>query len=298
MLDRIPIVDWPLLQLGLPALFFLGAAYLFAKSDDGVLVRTFECTAVALVGVMGYYVTRHVFHVDENILFNKAGFFERGVITNILFAYGVACLIGGRIFNRIAFSWSGALLSLIAVFRIIYFDLFLYNPLWADQEISGVTLFNSLLLPFGLPLIWASLAVREFGFLKQMGLVKLFSVFGLGALFVLISLNVRYFFQGADLRFGALGAAEIYSYSVAWAALGIGLALMGVVRSDKMLRFASLAVMLVTAGKVFLYDASELEGLYRVFSFFGLGLCLIGLSWFYTKFVFAAKNTGEEFEQT
>ncbi|GAG99409.1 unnamed protein product [marine sediment metagenome] len=53
-----------------------------------------------------------------------------------------------------------------------------------------------------------------------------------------------------------------------------------------MLRYASLGVILLTAGKVFLYDASELAGLYRVFSFFGLGLCLIGLSWFYTKFVF------------
>ena len=38
------------------------------------------------------------------------------------------------------------------------------------------------------------------------------------------------------------------------------------------------------------YDATNLTGLYRVFSFMGLGLCLIGLSWFYSRFVFVEKK--------
>ncbi|MEZ0225806.1 MAG: DUF2339 domain-containing protein, partial [Alphaproteobacteria bacterium] len=32
--------------------------------------------------------------------------------------------------------------------------------------------------------------------------------------------------------------------------------------------------------------ASTLDGLYRVFSFLGLGVSLIALSWFYSRFVF------------
>jgi uncharacterized membrane protein len=48
---------------------------------------------------------------------------------------------------------------------------------------------------------------------------------------------------------------------------------------------AALGLMLITVGKVFLIDAAELAGLWRVFSFLGLGLCLIGLSWFTTRFV-------------
>ena len=47
--------------------------------------------------------------------------------------------------------------------------------------------------------------------------------------------------------------------------------------------------MVLTVGKVFLFDASELDGLYRVASFFGLGLSLIGLSWFYSRFVFGGR---------
>jgi uncharacterized membrane protein len=48
--------------------------------------------------------------------------------------------------------------------------------------------------------------------------------------------------------------------------------------------------MLIAVGKVFLIDASSLEGLYRVVSFFGLGVTLIALSWFYTRYVFVEKD--------
>ena len=48
--------------------------------------------------------------------------------------------------------------------------------------------------------------------------------------------------------------------------------------------------MLLAVGKVFLYDTAELEGLYRVFSFFGLGFSLLGLSYVYTRFVFGGKD--------
>ena len=78
---------------------------------------------------------------------------------------------------------------------------------------------------------------------------------------------------------------------------GIGLLILGTLRKDKMIRIASLLLMILTVGKVFLYDASELEGLYRVFSFLGLGLSLLGLSWFYTKFVFSDRNLLEGFRK-
>jgi uncharacterized membrane protein len=57
-----------------------------------------------------------------------------------------------------------------------------------------------------------------------------------------------------------------------------------------MIRTASLILMIFTIGKVFLYDASALEGLYRVGSFFGLGISLLVLSWFYSRFVFIKKS--------
>jgi uncharacterized membrane protein len=57
-------------------------------------------------------------------------------------------------------------------------------------------------------------------------------------------------------------------------------------------------VLLVTVGKVFLFDMSALTGLYRAASFIGLGLCLVGIGLFYQRIVFppgeeAADEAGE-----
>ncbi len=284
--SSIPIINWPLFQLGVPALMFLGGSYLLRKQEDNRLVRVFEVAAIVLVAVMGYYLTRNILHPNENVMFIKVGFFERGVITNVLFVFGLACLFSGRKFQRIALSYSGILLCAVALFRIAYFDMLIYNPLWHKQEITGYTLFNSLLLPYGLPIVWSYLARSEIQIMGKRKLSAYLGGFMLALVFALISMNVRHIFHGHYLHTGLTTNAEIYSYSAAWLLLGIALLFGGIVKQDKMLRYASLSIILFTVGKVFLYDASELEGLYRVFSFFGLGLSLIGLSYFYTKFVF------------
>lgn len=284
--NSVPLVKWPLFQLGIPAIMFIGSAYLLRKRKDDVLIRVFEVAAISLVAVMGYYFTRNSLHPDQNVMFIKAGFFERGMITNILFVYGLGCLWIGRRFCRTAFSWSGVVLCGFAVFRILYFDMMIHNPIMASQKITGIAVFNSLLLPYGLPLIWAYIARKELVHLGKKEWANYVGGFMLTALFALITTNVRHIFHGESLNVGAVTNAEIYTYSVAWLLLGIGLLFGGLIKKDKMLRYASLGVILFTVGKVFLYDASALEGLYRVFSFLGLGISLIGLSYFYTRFVF------------
>lgn len=282
----VPLINWPLFQLGLPALMFIGSSYLLRQHKDNRLVQFLEIAAITLVAVMGYYITRNSLHPGQNVLFLKADFFERGVITNILLIYGLACFSVGRKFERTAFFGSGFVLFGIAVFRIIYFDMLIHNPVLDSQKIEGIAILNSLLLPYGLPLVWVYIARKE---LKNFGLEEWAGYargFMFASAFVLITMNVRHIFHGEFLNTGITSNAEIYTYSAVWLLLGIGLLFGGVLKHDKMLRYASLGVILLTVGKVFLYDASELEGLYRVFSFFGLGVCLIGLSYFYTRFVF------------
>ena len=57
------------------------------------------------------------------------------------------------------------------------------------------------------------------------------------------------------------------------------------------LRYASLLVMLLAVGKVFLFDTAQLKDLYRVVSFLGLGVSLMLLAYLYNRFVFAAAPT-------
>jgi uncharacterized membrane protein len=56
------------------------------------------------------------------------------------------------------------------------------------------------------------------------------------------------------------------------------------------LRYASAAAVLLTVLKVFLIDASDLTGLYRVASFLGLGLSLIGIGYLYQRLLFRRQD--------
>ncbi len=74
-----------------------------------------------------------------------------------------------------------------------------------------------------------------------------------------------------------LGARELGQLllSALWAVTGLTALVVGLGRDDRALRLGSLALLLVTVGKVFLYDLAALTSLYRVGSFIGLGLLLL-----------------------
>jgi len=65
--------------------------------------------------------------------------------------------------------------------------------------------------------------------------------------------------------------------------LAIGFLLWGIRRANHDWRIASLVLMLGAVGKVFLLDASGLEGLLRIGSFVALGFSLIGIGWLYSR---------------
>jgi len=52
------------------------------------------------------------------------------------------------------------------------------------------------------------------------------------------------------------------------------------------LRYASLVVLVLVVGKVFLVDMADLTGLLRVASFLGLGIALLALGFVYRRYVF------------
>jgi uncharacterized membrane protein len=287
----LPMVKYPLFQLGIPAVMFLCTGILLQKTKHNpLLIKIFESVSIGLIAIMGYYLTRNILNPNQNVLFVKAVFFERGLISNVLFLYGLLCLWIGRIYNRMVFSWGGIALVGAGLFRIIYFDIVLYNPLWETQKIGGIILLNSLILPYCLPIIWAYFIQKELAFLNKNPWNRYLDGFKLMLLFVFLSLNIRHIFHGAFLNTGFVSNSEIYSYSVLWLLLGGGLLYAGTLKHNKMVRLCSLGIIVLAVGKVFLYDAAELEGLYRVFSFLGLGISLIGVSYFYSRFIVYDKN--------
>ncbi|MEA2197232.1 MAG: hypothetical protein QOJ25_1283 [Solirubrobacteraceae bacterium] len=63
--------------------------------------------------------------------------------------------------------------------------------------------------------------------------------------------------------------------SCLWALAGVGTLLLGLRGDRRVLRLGGLGLLLITAGKVFLYDLSTLDSGYRIGSFIALGLLLL-----------------------
>ncbi len=87
--------------------------------------------------------------------------------------------------------------------------------------------------------------------------------------------------------------ARDLTISIAWAAYALGLLALGMWRESSGLRWTSLALILVTCGKVFLYDLGHLEDLYRVAALVGLAFSLLGISLVYQRFVFRKRDASE-----
>ncbi|MBF0492240.1 MAG: DUF2339 domain-containing protein [Deltaproteobacteria bacterium] len=80
--------------------------------------------------------------------------------------------------------------------------------------------------------------------------------------------------------------------SIAWGLYALILLGIGMYRVSKGLRWVSLVMLMITIGKVFLYDLSGLKDLYRVMSLLGLAFSLIIVSLAYQKFVFKKDDVG------
>ena len=106
--------------------------------------------------------------------------------------------------------------------------------------------------------------------------------------FWLVNLEILdYFSEGPYIAISdQSGYAVKLALSAGWGLYAIVLLVAGVVKDVKPLRYLSLAFLLLTVAKVFLYDLSELGGIFRVLSFLGLAIALILVSLFYQRFVF------------
>ena len=283
-------VDAPFVKLGIPAMLMAITLWIFAQHGeiDKKFFHVVFGAFISLALAAAYYLFRYSVHGDyATALSTEAGFIERGVVTAKIGLLGFG-LLGAFKKWDIAYLKPWALgLLMIAGLRYIYFDCLLHNPYFSrDQFVRDMPLINGITLTYGLGALLWTWAVYH----AELTSKKLvYKVFAFLSLFAFTTFSVRQYFHGGNLFPGSVGPAELYGYSVAWLLTGVGLLAVGIQRQNKTARLASLAFMLLAILKVFLYDAAELEGLYRVFSFFGLGVSLIGLSFFYSRFMFSDK---------
>ena len=109
---------------------------------------------------------------------------------------------------------------------------------------------------------------------------------------VTLAIAVRQVFQGPMLDADGVTIGENYSYSATFMVLAVIGLWQGITRGLAPLRLAGLGLLTLVTIKVFLIDASALEGLLRILSFLGLGGALIGIGWGYGRMQRASAEEG------
>ncbi len=101
---------------------------------------------------------------------------------------------------------------------------------------------------------------------------------------LLLSVEINSYWHLRRPDDAAANLALLASLSVAWGLYGTALVVVGIMRRYAPIRYLAIALLLITVGKVFLVDLSELGGIYRIIGFMGLGACLLLGAWLYQRY--------------
>jgi uncharacterized membrane protein len=88
---------------------------------------------------------------------------------------------------------------------------------------------------------------------------------------------------GSNAEQRLLSIEESFAYSALWMAYGAMLMIVGFWRRSAFVRWQALVLIAFTIAKVFLFDVSELDRVYRIASFVVLGILLLAISFAYQR---------------
>lgn len=203
-------------------------------------------------------------------------------------AYGLA--YRQHLFSSFVSLWGSRALLFGSCAAIIVMSLLLLNPLASGDQIQGNIIFNSLTMAYLAPVVLLALIARK---LDAIGLGWWRNGVGILALVLsvaYVTLQTKMAFQGKYIIPDFSSDAESYALSASWLVLSILLFVVGLKLERKNIRLGGMVVMVLALLKAFGYDLWEIGGLWRIASLLGLGLCLIGVGWLYTRFVHEPKK--------
>jgi uncharacterized membrane protein len=269
---------WVIYGYGVPAAAFYAAMRLFGR--HGYTGSVLEGGALTF-GLLAVSLELRVL-VAGDIDAPRFGLFEASLQSGVwllagwrrLHAYAAEV----RAFDRIA----AVILIGLGAACVLAVQVFAQNPLLSGDSVGRLPFLNVLALAYLLPAVLAVMIARD-------GTEQARWAAGAAALalaLLWLSLETRHWFHGEVLTL-TRGAshAETYTLSAMWLVFALGLWGLGALRGQSLYRYGALATVLLAALKVFLFDMADLDGLYRVASFLGLGLSLVSIGLLYQRFV-------------
>ena len=259
---------WVLYGYGVPMIAFHVAYVLFKRQSDDLLVKVLEGGRLAFLTLL----------ISGEIRVLTAGSLDRLSLDLLETGLHVSSWLAiawtrwraferdGRMMDR----WGAVILTGLGCFAAAWVSLLYYSPLFHRVDVGAWPIFNSLMVAYLVPAILLAGILWQAPQRIHSDLRKLISglVFLLG--WAWLTFETRHAFQGSLLA-PHISDAENQAYSIVWLIASFVCLFAAIYLRRAELRYASLALILISVLKVFLIDMSDLEGLYRVASFLGLG---------------------------
>ena len=288
--------QWILYGYGIPALAFFGAAWMFRQRLNDLTVTMLESGAFVFALLLVALEIR--IFTEGRIAAETLTLFELALHTLVWLGAGWwrlrAYVSAGRAIDK----WWASILIGLGLAGVVFGQFFILNPLFSYESIGNYPIFNVLLVAYLAPAILIGLIAYTLPPIAAAPFARIV-LFVLALVLVLtwITFETKRLFQGPVLDFRAASDGEYYAYSVVWLISSLALLAVGLWRRAPWLRHGALAILILTVCKVFLSDMAALGGLYRVFSFLGLGLFLVGIGYVYQRYVFTGKKAQDEIPQ-
>lgn len=283
---------WVLYGYGVPALLLWQGARWLRRSGREPFAVALEGASLALAISLVSLELRVL--MAGNVTVEDPSFLEMAahIMAWLGAAYGL--IYRQRLFSSIVSLWGSRVLLAASLAAIVFFSIGVYNPVFTQEPVQGNVVFNALLLAYLAPAVLiAFIALRS----EALGLGNLRMPLGLISLalgMIYVTMQTKRVFQGRLMELPSFSNGEFYAYSVVWLVCALLLFGVGLRLQRQYIRYAGLGVMALVVCKVFLLDMSGLEGLWRIASFVGLGLCLVGIGWLYQKFLTAERPKAAE----
>ena len=183
-----------------------------------------------------------------------------------------------------------ALLHIVAAAALfVFYNMLLHNPLWSSEGIANTPVFNLLLIGYGLPVVLAVIVYKRIEELrKAAGIVSLIGVY------MFVTLEIRHLWNGGIWLNAPVKEGELYTYSLVWLLLSVAIMIYGAYRNNADAKKAGVIALLVVVAKAFFWDMRDLDGLWRVVSFLGLGFSLLGIAYLFNKVSAVKENNDSE----
>jgi uncharacterized membrane protein len=282
-LSTTPVFNQLLAGYGIPAALLIASAWLTRNSTDDRLRSVLEALASLFTLLTIAILVRHA--MNKGVLTSDVPTIAEQAIYTLL-AVGASATLMGLDLRRpsIVFRTGSMAIGYLSMASVAIAHLLTLNPYFTGESTGAIPVFNLLFLAYLLPGIAYAGAAWMAATRRPRHYVIALVLSGAALVFAYVTLSVRRFYHGADISdWKGFLQSELYTYSVVWLLLGVALLVLGYRFRSTTLRIASAILVFIAVIKVFLIDMSNLEGLYRALSFFGLGVALIGIGRFYQK---------------